>query len=181
MGIHWLVCYRIQQVYNYKLLQILGSYLPIRALEDPNRRCCKNPKCLSGGWLLLKKKDDSSRCRLYSKLWYNLQTKWYTETLDCMIVPAKNMTVQYDKIRYFMIQNLLKNLEEYNCFKNKIFTNDLQIHWNNLFFASLRYVFTEQSMLIGHLKQVTPTKHNIGELRQKVNFQNDNLSAMKIM
>ena len=33
-------------------------------------------------------------------------------------------------------------------------------------------------MLIGHPKtSYTQAKHNIGELRQKVNFQNDNLSS----
>ena len=54
----------------------------------------------------------------------------------------------------------------------------MQIHWNNLFFASLRYVFTEQSNVDWAFKtSYIKAKHNIGELKQKVNFQNDNLSS----
>ena len=102
----------------------------------------------------------------------------YIETQDCMIVLSEN--IAYDGASFDKIFYDTEPIEEFRrilgILKNKIFTNDLQIHWNNLFFASLRYVFTEQPMLIGHSKQVT-SKHNIGELKQKVNFQNDNLSS----
>ena len=69
-----------------------------------------------------------------------------SETFDCMIVPAEN--IAYDGASFDKIFYDTEPIEEFRrilgILKNKIFTNDLQIHWNNLFFASLRYVFTEQ-------------------------------------
>ena len=90
--------------------------------------------------------------------------------------------IAYDGASFDKIFYDTEPIEEFrrvlDILKNKILTGTLQIHWNNLFFAGLRYVFTEQPNVDWAFKtSFIKAKHNIGELKQKVNFQNDNLSS----
>ena len=62
--------------------------------------------------------------------------------------------------------------------KNDLFIDDLAIEYNNLFFASLRYVFSEQSFVDWAFKtSFIKAKHNVGELEQTITFKNDNLPS----
>ena len=62
--------------------------------------------------------------------------------------------------------------------RDDIFIDDLAIEYNKLFFASLRYAFSEQLYVDWAFKSsFLKAKHNIGDLSQKINFQNDNLSS----
>ena len=60
--------------------------------------------------------------------------------------------------------------------RDDIFTGDLAIEYNQLFFASLRYVFAEQNFVDWAFKtSFIKAQHNVGELEQRITFQNDNL------
>ena len=83
----------------------------------------------------------------------------------------------FDKIFYDTEPNteFRKILE---ILKNDIFVDNLAIHWNELFFAGIRYVLSEQPNVDWVFKtSFVKAKHNVGELQQKVTFQNDSLPS----
>ena len=66
--------------------------------------------------------------------------------------------------------------------KNNILIDNPPNLLERIILASLRYVFAEQSNVDWAFNpSFVKAKHNIGELKQKVTFQNDSLPAIKIM
>ncbi len=64
-----------------------------------------------------------------------------------------------------------------NALKNDIFIDDLKEEYLNLFFTSLRYAMHEQNYLDWAFKtSFVKVKHNVGALKQKVTYNNDNLT-----
>jgi hypothetical protein len=62
--------------------------------------------------------------------------------------------------------------------RDDLFVNELAIEYNNLFFSSLRYVFSEQNYVDWAFKtSFVKAKHNVGKLEQRTTFQNDNLPS----
>ena len=60
--------------------------------------------------------------------------------------------------------------------KNDLFTETLEVEYNKLFFASIRYVLSEQLYVDWLFKtSFIKAKHNVGELRKDITFNNDNL------
>jgi hypothetical protein len=133
----------------------------------------------TGGWLLLEKIND-------------VFTEDYT--VNFKTVGRENGTIQlserlydyatvttgydasvfdntfYDREPVVELRNILTVLKE------DIFIADLETEYNKLFFASLRYVFAEQNNVDWAFKtSFVRAKHNLGNLVQKVNYQNDNL------
>jgi hypothetical protein len=77
----------------------------------------------------------------------------------------------YDREPVVELRNILIAL------RDNLFDADLSVEWNKLFFASMRYAFSEQSNINWAFKtSFVRAKHNLGMLTQKVTFQNDNLS-----
>jgi hypothetical protein len=65
-----------------------------------------------------------------------------------------------------------------SCIKDNLLIDNLEIEYNKLFFASLRYVFSEQGFVDWAFKtSFVKSKHNLGELQQKVNYKSDNLAS----
>lgn len=65
-----------------------------------------------------------------------------------------------------------------NCLRDNILVDDLAIEYNKLFFSSLRYVFSEQLFVDWAFKtSMVRSKHNLGQLKQKINYQNDSLPS----
>ena len=61
--------------------------------------------------------------------------------------------------------------------KNDILTDTLKQEYLNLFFASVRYAFSEQNYIDWIFKtSFVKAHHSVGELKQKVTYNNDNLS-----
>ena len=133
----------------------------------------------SGGWLLLEKID-------------NVPTEDYT--VNYKTIGRQNGTIQlstrlydyatktsgydanvfditfYDREPVFELRNILIAL------RDDIFIGELEAEYNKLFFAGLRYTFSEQSNVDWAFKtSFVRAKHNLGSLAQKVTFQNDNL------
>jgi hypothetical protein len=64
--------------------------------------------------------------------------------------------------------------------KENIFVDDLRVEWNNLFFSSVRYAFSEQTYIDWAFKtSFLNAIHNVGDLEQKTNYKNDNLESFQ--
>ena len=159
----------------------IDSSYQIYALDDNIGDIIKINSVGTGGWLLLRKIA-------------NLDTQDYT--LSYETIGRENGTIEFknslydvnssntafdgasfDKIFYDTEPNteFRKILE---ILKSDIFVDNLAVYWNELFFASVRYVFTEQPNVDWAFKtSFVKAKHNIGELEQKVTFQNDSLPS----
>ena len=159
----------------------IDSSYEIYALDDEIGDIVKINSVGTGGWLLLRKIA-------------NLDTQDYT--LSYETIGRENGTIEFlnslydvnasntafdgasfDKIFYDTEPNTeFRKIIE--ILKSDIFIDNLAVHWNELFFASVRYVFTEQPNVDWVFKtSFVKAKHNIGELKQKVTFQNDSLPS----
>ena len=160
--------------------QIQGSY-QLSGLEDAIGDVVKIANVGTGGWLLLKKKDNQTGVD-YTVNYDTIGRQNGTISFKSSLFDSASENIAYDGASFDKIFYDTEPIEEFrrvlDILKNKILTGTLQIHWNNLFFAGLRYVFTEQPNVDWAFKtSFIKAKHNIGELKQKVNFQNDNLSS----
>ena len=159
----------------------INSSYEIYALDDKIGDIVKINSVGTGGWLLLRKIA-------------NLESQDYTLSYETIgredgTIEFKNSLydtdasntafdgASFDKIFYDTEPNteFRKILE---ILKNDIFVDNLAIHWNELFFAGIRYVLSEQPNVDWVFKtSFVKAKHNVGELQQKVTFQNDNLPS----
>ena len=133
----------------------------------------------SGGWVLLEKYN-------------NLITIDYTQNYK--VVARQNGTIKFKSTLYSFVGTNLGyggNLYDSNLYdnsateelkiildtiKNKILVDELRIEYLKCFFASVRYVFNEQYFVDWALKtSFVKATHNAGSLKQKVNYNNDNL------
>ena len=137
----------------------------------------------SAGWLLLKKVANEET----TDTTVNYQTigrQDGTIQLNDNIYKFANNNVGYDGPTYDDDIFDDQPKEEFriilNVLKNKIFVDDLEIEYNQLFFSSLRYIFQEQIFVDWAFKtSFVRGKHNLGELKQKVNYQSDNLDSFE--
>ena len=135
----------------------------------------------SGGWAILEKVSNTGSADY---------------TVDYKTVGRKNGTIQlssnlynfskgasgfdsgiydissYDREPIIELRKILETV------KNSLFTGDLAVEWNNLFFSSIRYVLSEQNTVDWVFKtSFVRAKHNYGTLHQSLTFKNDNLAS----
>jgi hypothetical protein len=131
----------------------------------------------SGGWLLLEKIDNQAEVDYtvnyktigrqngtiqISQLLYNNQTSGF----DNQVYDA----VLYDREPINETRIIMYAL------RDNIFVDQLEVEWNKLFFSSVRYALAEQPSIDWIFKtSLVTAKHNVGELEQKITYQNDNL------
>ena len=134
----------------------------------------------TGGWLLLEKYN-------------NLTTIDYTQNYK--VIGRQNGTIQFASNIYTFVNssvgfdNQLFDASLYDNFaaaelriiidtiKNKILVDNLKVEYLKLFFSSLRYVLHEQVFIDWAFKtSFVKATHNVGELKEKVTYNNDNLS-----
>ena len=135
----------------------------------------------TGGWLLLRKIA-------------NEIVEDYTQNYET--IGRQNGTIQFKNTLYdFGIYNVGYDTRSYDSWfydnspvvetriilealRDNIFTKDLEVEYNKLFFASMRYVFTEQPNVDWIFKTSTiKAQHNLGELKQSITFKNDTLPS----
>ena len=136
----------------------------------------------SGGWLLLQKVD-------------NQVTEDYTINYDT--VGRQNGTIQFKDTLYDYGKNTVgfdnrsfdSNFYDNNpsvelriileTIRDNIFVGDLEIEYNQLFIAALRYVLSEQQSVDWMFKtSLVKAKHNRESLSQQdITFNNDNLAS----
>lgn len=133
----------------------------------------------NGGWALLERVTDNTGNILGNYIMVarqdgtiNIDTKVYS-TLVYDTEAAYDQQV-YDKQPSDELRYILKAVKE------NIFVDDLAVEWNKLFFASMRYIFSEQMYVDWAFKtSFLNAIHNVGALEQKTNYKNDNLDSFR--
>jgi hypothetical protein len=134
----------------------------------------------SGGWLLLEKYSD-----IMSVDWtqtYNVVGMQNgTIQLSSKLYQLANTTLGFDNFIYdesgFDLVAATELRIILDTLKNNIFINDLNGSWLDLFFASVRYIHSEQPYVDWIFKtSFVKAQHNVGALDQPVTYQPNNLS-----
>jgi len=134
----------------------------------------------TGGWILLRKVDNTG----------------LDNSIDYQTIGRQNGTIQFNSSLWdYTQQQVGFDLESYdtqlydneptlemrsilNALCDNIFVDELLIEWNQLFLASIRYAFSEQRYIDWAFKtSFVKAEHNLGELKQKITYQNDNLES----
>jgi len=135
----------------------------------------------TGGWLLLEKVDDQTGAD-YSVNYKTVGRQNGTLQFKNTLYDASASLIGYDETSYdALLFDSVPSTETriiLETLRDNIFVDELEIEYNKLFFASLRYVFSEQNYVDWAFKtSFVKAQHNVGELEQHTNFQNDNLSS----
>ena len=157
---------------------ISDSY-KLQLLDDDIGDIVKIETVGTGGWLLLEKIDNQENVDY---------------TINYKTIGRQNGTIQFSSALYNFAQSTVGfNSTSYDVaiydnqpitetriiletIRDYIFVDQLETEYNQLFFASLRYVFSEQSSVDWAFKtSFVKGKHNVGELLQKTLYRNDNL------
>lgn len=157
--------------YSYDLTSVTASVGDIVKIQNVG----------TGGWLLLEKID--SQIGVDYTINYktvgrqNGTLQFLTNLYDTTSSLVGYDTTSYDVLLYDSLPTTETRII-LETIRDKIFTDDLEVEYNNLFFASLRYVFSEQSYVDWAFKtSFVKAQHNVGNLEQKISFQNDNLPS----
>ena len=157
-----------------------GAY-QLYGLDDNIDDVVKISSVGTGGWLLLQKVDDQDTTD-YSINYKTIGRENGTIQFKNSLYDVNAENVAFDGSNYDKIFYDTEPVEEMriviSTIKNNIFVNALEQYWNELFFAQLRYVFTEQPNVDWAFKtSFVKAKHNVGELDQRLTFKNDSLPS----
>ena len=135
----------------------------------------------TGGWLLLKKVDDKSAVD-YSINYETIGRENGTIEITRGLYDFEDTISGYDGYSYdISIYDGVPVTETriiLNALLDKVFVDNLEIEYNKIFMASLRYVLSEGQKPDWLFKtSFVKAKYNFGELEQKTHYQNDNLSS----
>ena len=135
----------------------------------------------SGGWAVFEKQAEESENILdnYEIVGRYQGTIQLNQNIyDTTLTGAGfDQTVAYDA-DFYDVENSQEVRNILTAVKEDIYTGDLAVEWNNLFFASIRYVLEEQKYVDWIFKtSFLKAIHNVGELQQKTNYQSDNLES----
>ena len=135
----------------------------------------------TGGWLLLEKIADLQNVDYtvnYATIGRQNGTIQFKPALYNSSISYNNFdlvsfdTQLYDGIPSTEIRKIIEFI------KDELFTNDLELEYNKLFFSSLRYVFAEQKYVDWVFKtSFIRAKHNVGEFAQDITFKNASLPS----
>ena len=134
----------------------------------------------SGGWAVLERV--STGAEILGK--YRLVGKQNgTIQIDPTIASAVDNKSGYDSGTYYDNstydnQPIVELRNIFTAVKENIFTNDLSVEWNKLFFTSVHYALSEQLYVDWVFKtSFLNAIHNVGTLAEKPTYQNDNLAS----
>jgi hypothetical protein len=164
-----------------KIDYVIDFSYNLTTLDDVIGNIIKIQNVGSGGWLLLEKIDAQTGVD-YSVNYKTIGRQNGTIQIRPTLYDVQAALVGFDTTSYDILTfDSLPSTETriiLNTIKDNIFIDDLLLEYNNLFFASLRYVFAEQSYVDWAFKtSFLKAKHNVGDLEQSVNFKNDNLPS----
>lgn len=133
----------------------------------------------AGGWLLLEKVNDIKDVDYtinYKTIGRQDGTIQFSSSLYDVTESQTGFDVTlYDSLSFDAVPSTETRII-LETVRDNIFTDDLRIEYNQLFFASLRYAFSEQKSIDWAFKtSFVKAKHNVGELEQRITFRNDNL------
>ena len=160
---------------------IEGSYL-LPSLDNNVNDIVKINNVGSGGWLLLKKIDNQDS-EDYTINYTTIGRENGTLQLKDTLYDYSKNTVGFDNRSFdsnFYDNNPSVELRIIlEAIRDYIFVNSLEIEYNQLFMAALRYVMSEQQSVDWMFKtSFVKSKHNRESLSQSdITFNNDNLSS----
>ena len=134
----------------------------------------------SGGWAVFER--NSTQGGFFLDRYIQVGRENGTIQLSESLFNTKLSGIGYDATQSFDIGNYdLENFLELRniltAVKEDIFIGDYSAEWNKLFFASIRYVFSEQQYVDWAFKtSFLNAIHNVGGLEQKLNYKGDSLS-----
>ena len=160
--------------------EVDGTYL-LSSIDDNVGDIIKVTNVGSGGWLLLKKVA-SQVTEDYTVNYETIGRQHGTIEFTDALYDYSSNTVGFDNRSFdswFYDNNPATELRIIlETLKDEILITDLAVEYNQLFFASLRYVLSEQPRVDWMFKtSFINVKHNLGQLEQKVNFENNKLPA----
>lgn len=160
---------------------VIDEAYQLLSLDDNLGDIVKINNVGTGGWLLLKKIDiqqDVDYTVNYETIGRQDGTIKFKDTIyNTQVSQVGYDVVSYD-VRFFDSIPTVETRTILNSIKNDLFVEELLIEYNKLFFASLRYVFTEQTYVDWAFKtSFIKAKHNVGQLREDITFNNDSLPS----
>jgi len=142
---------------------LIDDYYQLNIINDSIGDIVKISDVGSGGWILLEKI-------------VNVDTPDYT--IGYKTVGRENGTIEFSSKLYTQEGGSTELRKILETIRDDLFVNELANEYNQLFFASLRYVLSEQNYADWVFKtSFIKAKHNVGELIEKTTYQNDNLPS----
>ena len=144
---------------------LIDDYYQLNIINDDIGDIVKITNVGTGGWILLQKI-------------INIDTPDYT--VGYKTIGRQNGTIQFSDRLYLEEGGSTELRKILETIRDELFVDELSVEYNKLFFASLRYVFTEQNYVDWAFKtSFIKAKHNVGTLEQRTTFQNDNLPSFE--
>lgn len=142
---------------------LVQDFYQLNIINDNLNDIVKVENVGTGGWILLQKT-------------VNIDTPDYS--VNYRTIGRQNGTIEFLPTLYTEANNSTELRIILETIRDSIFVNELANEYNQLFFASLRYVFSEQNYVDWAFKtSFVKAKHNVGELEQRITYQNDNLPS----
>jgi hypothetical protein len=159
---------------------LVDSSYQLESLDDSTGDIIKIANVGSGGWLLLEKIDNADSIDYtinYKTVGRQNGTIKFLPSLFNTSVGSGFDSASYD-IKVYDVQPVKETRIILEALRDNLFIDELAVEYNNLFLSSLKYVFTEQSLVDWAFKtSFIKARHNVGDLSKKITFQNDNLPS----
>ena len=159
---------------------LIDSSYQLESLDDSTGDIVKIANVGSGGWLLLEKIDNADSIDYtinYKTVGRQNGTIKFLPSLFNTSVGSGFDSASYD-IKVYDVQPVNETRIILEALRDNLFVDELAVEYNNLFLSSLKYVFTEQSLVDWAFKtSFIKARHNVGDLSKKITFQNDNLPS----
>jgi len=151
------------------------------SLDDKINQIVKIKNIGSGGWLLLRKIDDRPGVDYtinYQTIGRQNGTIFFKNTLYNTATSFDGFDeISFDTKFYDSLPTTETRIIA-GAIKDDLFIEELEVEYNKLFFATIRYVLAEQLYVDWLFKtSFIKAKHNVGSLRKDITFNNDNLPS----
>ena len=137
----------------------------------------------SGGWAVFEKINETGS--LFSDNYVLVGRENGTIKLNDILYNTTISGIGYDNtqafdIKIYDIENSKELRNILKAVKEDIFTGTYSVEWNKLFFTAIRYAFSEQQYIDWAFKtSFLNATHNVGSLKQKLNYKSDNLESFQ--
>jgi hypothetical protein len=160
---------------------LINNSYELTSLDNTVGSIVKISNIGTGGWLLIEKisnNDTDDYTQNYKTIGRQNGTINFKNTLyDSLAANTGFDTISFDT-KIFDSEPIKELRIILNTIKDDILIDELLVEFNKLFFASLRYVFAEQTYVDWAFKtSFIKAKHNVGKLREDITFNNDNLPS----
>jgi len=160
---------------------VVNQSFELQGLDDSFGDVVKILNVGGEGWLLLEKIDSQDTTDYtvnYKTIGVQNGTIQFKDNLYNFDTSRVGFDTQTFDTQFFDSQPIAEIRIILEALKNDILVNDLATEYNKLFFASLRYVFSEQGYVDWAFKtSFVKAQHNVGPLRQRITFKNDALES----